>query len=770
MSCIKSRQHAVRRPVPTAIGLAFATLPGLALAQQAPAPTTPAPEAQTLPAVRVNAARQTENKAESENVKRTAPLLDTPQTITVIPARTLELQNKLSLTEALSSIPGITFGAGEGGAGYGDSINFRGYSANNNITTDGLRDSAQYNRSDLFNIEQVEIANGANSVTNGGGNVSGTIDLISKQPGMQARRRISGGLGTDRYARFTADVNQPLATGIAARVNLMAHRNDVPGRDVEKAERWGIAPSIGFGLGTPTTFTLNYFHQHDKNVPTYGVPYFRNAFNNGPLPGVDRGNYYGYANLDTQQIDADLLTGIFTHRFNDNLSLRSTTRGQRVRQETTVNPPQGTWCLASGINVATGATCTPVDTYTLGGPRGNTRHTTNTMIAHQTDLTSTFSTGPVAHTLVTGFSFSHESFRLITGNVLRNPNGATPNPTLPPMRISDPDHTWGGPVNFIITGKTNGEQDNAAVYAFDNIQFTPQWSLNAGLRYERSRGQSQATTAITTAGVETWAPNAPNSANLFSYRVGLVWKPVDFGSVYVAYGNSQTPSKASVNGSCTLTSTTGTANCSVEPEKARNIELGTKWDVLDKQLSLTGSIFRNGLTNYRVTSGDPINEPDQQTDGESQVDGLALGAAGKISPQWGIFANYTYLRSKVIRSIAKNSPAGTVDPQAGNPLTNTPKHSGSMWVTYQPIRPLTLGYGVTYQGSWYLNNAAGVHYKADGYVVHSAMALYQVLPNLELQLNIKNLTDKTYDTRVRNNGWAVPGDARAATLTANYTF
>ena len=119
-------------------------------------------------------------EGEVESPKATAPLLDTPQTVTVVSDQVIRKQNLLTLRDALATIPGITFGAGEGGGGYGDSINLRGYSANNDITVDGVRDSAQYSRTDPFNLQQIEVYNGANSVFNGSGSVGGTINLVSK--------------------------------------------------------------------------------------------------------------------------------------------------------------------------------------------------------------------------------------------------------------------------------------------------------------------------------------------------------------------------------------------------------------------------------------------------------------------------------------------------------------------------------------------------------------------------------------------------------------
>src|SRR5262245_25562646 len=227
-----------------------------------------------------------------ESPKATSELLDTPQTVTVISDQILRRQNLLTLRDALTTIPGITFGAGEGGGGYGDSINLRGYSASNDITQDGVRDSAQYSRTDPFNLQQIEIYNGANSVFNGSGSVGGTINLVSKVPQAEDLNILSAAIGTDDYYRASADINQRLSDLIAVRFNAVYHRNDVPGRDVEHNRRWGVAPAITFGIGSPTSLTLAYFHQEDRNTPVYGVPYFLNQLNDGPLPGSDDSDYY----------------------------------------------------------------------------------------------------------------------------------------------------------------------------------------------------------------------------------------------------------------------------------------------------------------------------------------------------------------------------------------------------------------------------------------------------------------------------------------------
>lgn len=401
-----------------------------------------------------------------ESPKRTRSVLDTPQTITVLTNEVIEQQNLLTLRDVLSTLPGITFGAGEGGGGYGDSINFRGYSANNDITIDGVRDSAQYTRTDPFNLQQVEVTNGANSVISGAGSVGGNINLVTKRPLSEDKTVITGGVGTDNYYRATADINQRVSDLVAVRLNAMFHHNDVPGRDVEKYKRWGVAPAVTIGIDSPTRLTVQYLHQEDRNVPQYGAPYY-----SGPVPGVDRSSYYGYRNVDTQRINVNQLTATFEHDFSDKVSIRNLARFQDVTQYSVVDPPQGTWCLPSGVT-PTGGSCTvdldtrtgatqvfnitvPAGFYLPSGPRGNTRDTRNQLMFDQIDLKAVFNTGPVEHTIDFGGAATWEQFNLSTGNLLRAADGSSPfvfNPAapsasahLPYINIADPNNVVNSP-------------------------------------------------------------------------------------------------------------------------------------------------------------------------------------------------------------------------------------------------------------------------------------------------------------------------------------
>lgn len=748
--------------------------------------------------------------------KALRPLRDTPQTITVISSQVMQQQNLLSLQDALSTVPGITFGAGEGGSGYGDSITLRGYTASNDITLDNVRSSAQYSRSDMFNTQQLEVTNGASSVNNGSGSVGGNINLVTKRPTDRDQILVQGGVGTANYYRGTVDINKKLSDTVAFRLNGMAHHNDIPGRQVEKNDRWGIAPSLTVGLGTPTRLTLMYYHQEDRNIPQFGLPYFANnaAGTNGytgALPGVDRSAYYGFVNYDTQRINSNQITAILDHDFNDRVKLRNLMRYDQVSQFSRTDGPEGTFCLPNGLTPV-GLACATgqaAGTYVpSGGSRGNTRDTNNQMFYEQADLIAKVNTGGIEHSIDLGFSASKEYYTLASGNSQRNADGSTV--AIPAYNLYNPglNNTYTGPTNFVVGSRSKNDVEDYAVYFFDAAKLNSHFELNGGVRLDRNLGHSAtyaySTTVGSTFGSLTSLSRFRNAATMFSYRIGLVYKPVDAVTAYVAYGNSKTPSQNTVNGACTQTATSAT--CNTKPEGAKNYEFGLKAEVA-KGLLLTAAVFRNERNSYRVPSGDST-VPDQTVDGRSRVDGIALGASGNITSAWQVTANYTYLKSKLLQSVSNacltnpypytvpativtnNNCTNTVavpNPGAGSELIQTPKHSGSLYTSYRLPFGLTIGYGATFQGSFALNTPAIVSavttttpvittrtynttvYRSKSYVVHNATVSYDVNKNLNLQVNVKNIGDRLYYTRIRaNNGWATPGDARSATLTLTY--
>ncbi|WP_022682992.1 TonB-dependent receptor [Sphingobium bisphenolivorans] len=798
----------------------------------------------------------------AESPKYVRPLLDTPQTITVIGKETIQQQNLLTLRDVLSTVPGITFGAGEGGFGYGDRIILRGQDAKNDVTVDGVRSGAFLNRNEVYNIEQVEVTNGANSVMNGGGSVAGTINLVTKRPLADDQTILNAGVGTDNYYRATVDANHRVNDLIAVRLNAVYHENDVPGRDVEDYKRWGIAPAITIGIDSPTSLTLQGEYLDDKAMPQYGIRYFPAL--GGITDDFDRSGYYGYANLDRQDSKTKSLQTIFSHEFSDSVKIRNLTRYEHIRQHTVTSQPNGVFCLdngtAGGFNPDTGGACTqrigttaagqtltiPVGYYVPTGGRGNQRFITNETAYNQIDLSADFETAGVGHTLVLGASALWEKYNQRAGLIGRTANGFDPyaapftapatgagtaNPAynagaslgfyLPLVNIANPgdviagpaattglprvygSNNYVGPVNFILGTHNQGEQTSYAAYLFDAMKFSDWFEINGGIRYEKVKGLSRTFSYDTvggspTLGQPTTVANLPRTDdNLFSYRVGAVFKPTPDTSLYIAYGNSKLPSKASVDGSCTAVNAAGgSGTCNVKPETTKNYEIGAKADLFDKKLLLTLAAFRNDRNQIKVLSGDPLL-PDQATDGHQRVEGISFGASGNITSNWTISANYMYLKSEIRQGVSDYclaNPGSTstvagncansttfLDPTAGYALTNTPKHSGSLFTTYRFGFGLELGYGLTYQGRFLLNQptlaqlTAGnyVAYYVPSYTIHRFMASYPITENLKAQVNVQNFTNEKYVTTVRNsigNSWAQPAPTRSAVFSLNYIF
>ncbi len=712
-------------------GLALMSCSWLAFADGAPV---------ALQALEVEAKRDRQQgykAGRSASGKLTEPLLEVPQTVTVVGEQIMRDQNALSLRQVLSNVSGITFDAGEGGGGSGDLINIRGFNTNSNVQLDGLRDSAQTTRSDTFNLQAVEVIKGPNSVFGGAGTAGGTINLISKTPQAEAFTELGAGVGTDHYRRLTLDSNQPLqgiGTGSAVRLSLMAHENDVPGRRHINRERWGLAPSLLLGLSDDTRLTLSYLHQQDDNLPDYGLPTHQGKI----IDGVKRDSYFGWRNLDKDRIGTDRFSTVFDHDFNDSLSLQNTLRYARVARSGVVS--------ASHVD----RQGLPAGQYRPAGPQGYGRDIVTDQWLNNTSLTSRFETFGIGHSLVTGVEVSYERYRRDASNYNIRKLAADH-----AYDLANPPGYWSGPKHQTREASMRNRLQTTALYAMDTLHLAPRWDLTLGLRHDWIDGSS----------LERKPDGASTEYNtrdaMLSHRAGLVYKPADNGRVYLAYGNAFNPSAESlVTGGYGVTK--GTQH--VAPETSRTWELGTKWEFFAGDLQLDAALFRVQKDNVR----EKLETGESLLVGQQRVQGLELGASGRLTPDWELFATYTFMSSETLKS--KVNPAAE-----GQALANTPPRSFALWTTYQLPGDWRLGYGVRQASERNLRNDQP--YKADGYWVHQAMLGYRVNAQLDLQLNLDNLLDAHYVERMRSvTGTHVRsssieyGDARSAVLSAVYRF
>lgn len=792
---VSSGVRAVAKPAlrPAMVGLAGLML-APAIAQAAPAETAEeAPIATaaaavvaaddqqrttTVAPVEVTAAR----RRESENERLTASVLDTPKSITIIGRETIRQSGSLTLEDALRTSPGITFTSGEGGTPTGDRPNVRGFDASSDIFVDGIRDPGGQSR-EVFNLEQIEVIKGPGSTFTGRGSTGGSINLVTKtaRPGQFIEGAVT--LGTDETRRATADVNHQINDSIAVRLNAVIHENEVAGRDAVGGERWGVAPSIVFGLNGPTRLNLDYYHLETDELPDFGLPYERTTVGGvvyGSEFSGDPDTFYGLKARDFRETSADIGTIRFEHDFNERLTLSNATRyGRTTNAYVWTNPDDSRGNIANG--------------YLFRSSKN--RNTETESLYNVTQLRAELATGGINHTLLAGLEIGREETHnqgyvlsspglgqaigfpvLTTPRVDQAPTANNPGCSAPgrlgaafgynctTVNNPNPNDPWIGTVAR-SPGYTDTEVETLGVYLFDTIEFNEQWLLNLGVRYDDySNSVTGVTAAVAaTAPFFTLTPAAPlsNESDFVNYQIGLVYKPRPNASIYLQFGTSSNPSGEGAGDVSGLAATT----VNLDPEENESYELGAKYDAFGGQLRLAAAVFRTDKTNARVTDANNVIS----TVGNSRVQGVELEASGRITERWSVTGGYTYLDSEVRDggfTIVNGVP--TPSTSNGKRFPNIPEHSVSLWSTYDVTDALTLGAGVQSQSERFAN--ATNTYKVRDFVRLDASAAYQVNERISLQLNLQNLTDERYALRpFTTHGYQVaPG--RSALLTALVTY
>lgn len=774
MAYIKSRKHAASKTSALAqIGLMAVALP--VAAQTAPvadAPKKPDAPETTLPALRVTGQTGSDFKADNaSSPKFTQPLLDTPQTITVIKKEVLQQQVATTLAEALRNTPGITMQLGENGnTTTGDSIFMRGFDTTNSIFVDGIRDLGNISR-DVFNIEQVEVIKGPSGSDNGRGASSGYVNLVSKTATREAFNNGTLTAGTDKRLRATADLNRPLDLGIpgsALRLNVLAQDYGTPGRDEVKSKRFGFAPSLVLGLGTPTRTTFNYLYVDQKNRPDGGVTtYGQDGYVFGALPvgpAVDSKNYYGSLD-DYDDVTLHMFTARIEHDFGGGVTLRNTSRLGHTEQD----------FLLTGVNgvAFTGGQLTVQRSR-------QARHQTNEILTNQTNLSTEFATGAVKHSLSSGVEFIYEKQNQANAQTLTDVTRV--GTTLPTTPLSQPRADVYNPStgDVFLTppfkgAYTNGSTLSAAVYAFDTLTLNEQWLLNGGVRWEKFHTQTNGSTftaasntGVTPVTAESLVQNAPLSLtdNLVSWKLGALFKPTKDGSVYLTVSNSlQPPGGASFS---LNNSATNQASPLADPQEGSNIELGTKWDLFGGKLSATAAIYRSENKNELVSDGAAV--PTFAQIGKRRVDGVELGLVGQVTPALNLSAGLAYMDPKIITGVKQGANAND-----GGVIVFSPKVTFSSWASYKLLDVLTVGGGVRYVDTVARNSNTAAPtsnlLNTKSYWVADMMAAYDLSKNVSLQLNLNNLFDKEYVASLNNGGSRYkPGEARNVLLSANLKY
>jgi catecholate siderophore receptor len=650
------------------------------------------------------------------------PLIDTPQTISVVNQDTLDQEGVTTLRDALRNVAGISLAAGEGGS-QGDNLTIRGFTARNDLFLDGMRDFGSYYR-DPFNLEEVEVLQGPSSVTFGRGSTGGVVNQASKTPMSAPSIAVGVETGTDLTRRLTLDFNQPLSATSAFRLNLMGNENDVSERNIAENRRFGVAPSLAFGLGTATRLTIGYFHQTGDDIPDYGIPWLFNQ----PAP-VNRTNYYGFKKGNFLRTYDDVGTAKLEHDFNKHFTLRDQVRFANYVRDVQITEPQ----------VLTPSLTTPLSQLQINRNQ-ITVNSIETNLDEQLDLIGRFKTGFIEHTVTMGVEGGKET------SDPRRPTWTN----VPTTSLLSPDDTQAFSGTATPASNVHTTAMTVAGYVLDTMELGRRWDLTGGIRFDRFG------TAYTQS---VGTPVAFNRLDeMPSWRGALTYKPVEAGSIYFAAGTSFNPSAES------LSLSAATAN--LPPEKNRSYEVGTKWNLPHHRLTLTGAVF--DTTKYNAREPAPTNSLLDVLAGTERVRGMQFGAQGHVTSRWEMISSYAYLDGRVVSS--NYYPAAI-----GAHLANSPRNTFNFWNEYRLPRNWEVGAGTNFVDSRTASSTApfdpttGLVKRVPGYWVFNAMLKRRINDHVDLQVNVYNLANRYYYDEV-HPGHIVLGPGRSALFGFHFKF
>ncbi|MEP7352673.1 MAG: TonB-dependent siderophore receptor [Acidobacteriota bacterium] len=646
----------------------------------------------------------------STATKTATPLLDIPQSITIVTKELIRDQMMMSVGDVVRYIPGMTAIQGENNR---DQLVIRGNSTSGDFYVNGVRDDVQYYR-DLYNIERVEAIKGPNAMEFGRGGGGGIINRATKEAEFMPLREITIQGGSFGTKRFAADFDQPFGDKVALRMNGV-YENSGTFRDYVGLRRNGFSPTLTLLPGKSTRITLSYENFHDNRTADRGITSFLGLPADVPVTRFygDPHNAYVSAVVNNGAIGLE-------HRMG-RLTLHNRTQFanyDRIYQN-----------YVPGV-VNTAKTLVAVTAYNNATQRMN--------FFNQTDLSYELHTGRIKHVLLSGIELGRQ-----TTNNYRNTGFFNNTATSLSVDYNNP----------LITASTVFRQsatdaDNhlltrvGAAFVQDQISISRYVQVTAGLRvdqfdlrYHNNRN----------------GDNLRRIDNLISPRAGITFKPIAHASIYGNYAVSYLPSSGDQFSSLT------TITQQVKPEKFTNYEAGVKLD-LNHSFSLTTAVYRLDRTNTRST--DP-NDPTRiiQT-GSTRSKGFEAGVNGNIMRKWQVAGGYAYQDVYI--------SSATTASVAGRKVGQTPHNTFSLWNNFQLTHRLGTGLGILNRAAMFA--AVDNTVTLPGYTRADLAGFYSITEKIRLQVNVENLFNKKYYINADSNTNISPGSTRAvrAGITARF--
>ena len=644
------------------------------------------------------------------------PMLDIPQVVNTVSDQVLEDQHATTLDEALYNVSNVVQTNTLGGTQ--DAFVRRGFGANRDgsIMTNGLRTVLP--RSFNAATERVEVLKGPASTLYGILDPGGLINVVTKRP-----ERTFGGSLSATSSSFGGGTGQVDVTGPIDGTRL-AYRLTGEYQDEDYWRNFGnerstfIAPSLTW-FGDDATVTVLYSHRD------YKTPFDRGTIfdlNTKKAVDVDRKTRFDEpfnvtdGQSDLAQLNAEYrLNSQWTAKFDYSYSQDKYSDNQ---------------ARVMAYDAKTGNLTRRVDA---------TQGSTQRMHSTRADLQGNVDIAGFYNEILTGVSY--ENYDLLRTDMMRCKN----------VKGFNIYHPVYGKLNKCTTVSTADsdqtlKQESYSAYAQDALYLTDKWIAVAGMRYQyytQYAGKGRPFNVNTDSRDEQWTP-----------KLGLVYKLTPSVSLFANYSQTFMPQSS-------IASYIG----DLPPESSNAYEVGAKFDLFDgvtANIALFDIHKRNVLYNESV-GGETI----AKTAGRVRSQGVEVDLAGSLTENTNIIASYGYTDAKVLE-----------DPDyAGKPLPNVPRHTGSLFLTYDihnAIAGNTLTIGGGGHGVSRRSATNGADYYLPGYFVADAFAAYKMKLQypVTLQVNVKNLFDKTYYTSsiATNNLGNQIGDPREVQFTVKMEF
>lgn len=640
--------------------------------------------------------------------KMDTPIMETPYSVSVVPQQVLKDKQVIRLEDALTSVAGVQSSWTNGGQS--DVFMMRGFQ-NTNLYRDGFLLPSPLGggsaKRQVANLQQIEVLKGAGSILYGRSEPGGVINLVTKRPQATPYNSVQQQFGSYGLYRTLLDSTGRITQDdkFLYRVNL-SYENANSFRDFVKTDDFFIAPSLTWNISDQTQANLDITYEHFNDKSDSGIP----PMGTRPAP-VPINRQIGDPLNNKNTGDRTYAGANWSHAFNEKWKLTHRFGAEFLDKKTD-------FTFFFGRPDATG-NLVNVNANFSKGNRGFNNGITHQQNYYTTlNLTGKFSTVMLEHSTLWGFDYFVIDDQISTACCAAYPMGAN-------FNIFNPTYqTVANPAASTFTPIPKYNQEWYGLYFQDQIKFPFNVYGNVGVRYDNASGAKYRPIGDT----------ITTNDNHVSPRGGLLWRPMQWLSVYGNYSENFGPSNNQFN---------NPGQKILPPTLAHEWEAGFKTEFFNRRLSTTFAYFDLSKTNIAVA--DPTNPTLQLASGKQESRGYEFEVAGEILPGWRTAAAYTILDyAKIV--VGSN---GGVNDNSGNRMYNTPRNYGSLWNTYEfqnaALRGLKIGGGVIAAGQSQGTNAND--FQLPGYATLNLMTSYNMKvkgKNLTFQLNANNLLDKTY--------------------------